>query len=301
MIYLVTHRTRYHGSEPVSVGQNLAWLKPRSTDWQTRLGFELEITPKPSNRDERKDYFGNTASLFSFDGGYNELTVTAASRVEVRKRPYPEPVQTANWEQVRSELQQTRGQSWHEAAQFAFDSPRSGGAQPLRDYAAVSFPPQMPILTGAIGLTQRIYREFKYRPQSTTVSTPVDEVFQERRGVCQDFAHVQIAMLRSLGLAARYVSGYLRTIPPPGKERLRGADASHAWLSVFCGDAGWVDLDPTNNCLAQTDHVTIAWGRDYGDVPPLKGIFIGGGAPQLKVEVDVEPLPPGSATMQRPS
>lgn len=290
MIYVITHRTRYHGSEPVSVGQNQAWLKPRETDWQTRLAYQLEIHPDPSTSAEREDYFGNTVTQFSFDAGYPSLTVSAISRVEVRGRSRPDAAHTKDWEQIAAGLKSNAGPQWLDAAQFRFDSARSAGAVSLREYARSSFPPRMPILTGVLDLTRRIHREFKYEPQSTTVSTPVDEVFRERRGVCQDFAHVQIAMLRSLGLAARYVSGYLRTLPPPGKTRLRGADASHAWLSVYCGDAGWVDVDPTNNCLAGTDHVTIAWGRDYSDVPPLKGVFIGGGAHQLKVEVDVEPL-----------
>jgi transglutaminase-like putative cysteine protease len=290
MKYAVTHKTEYSGSEPVSVGQNQAWLRPRTLPWQNCTTFRLDVEPRPSLFEERQDYFGNTCSLLSFDAGYARLVVTACSRVEVLARNYPEPQTTIDWDLAAGRFRRPLAGEWLAASQFAYDSPRAGSLGSLREYALESFPANRPVLTGAIDLTARIHREFEYRPQSTTVSTPVDEVFAKRQGVCQDFAHLQLAMLRSLGLAARYVSGYLRTVPPPGRERLRGADASHAWISVFCGDAGWVDLDPTNNCLAQEDHLTIAWGRDYNDVPPLRGVFIGGGAHQLTVSVDVEPV-----------
>ncbi|HSG73308.1 MAG TPA: transglutaminase family protein, partial [Planctomycetaceae bacterium] len=157
------------------------------------------------------------------------------------------------------------------------------------DYARISFPPQRDILSAAKDLTQRVFQEFEFDKRATTVTTPVEEVFRHRKGVCQDFAHLQIALLRSLRLPARYVSGYLRTIPPPGKPRLIGSDATHAWLSLYCGaDLGWIDLDPTNNLLPSTDHITIAWGRDYSDVPPLRGVYIGGGSHSLSVSVDVK-------------
>lgn len=290
MIYEVSHRTDYSGSEPVSVGQNQAWLRPRDLPWQECQRYLLELAPAPSTCGERRDYFGNTVTLFSFNSGYDQLSVTARSRVEVRPRKSPDPAATPPWEQVAQQLARPLLPAALDAAQFAFDSPRAAAAAELAQYAASSFTPGRPILAGLLDLTQRIFKEFEYRPQSTTVSTPVEEVFQQRRGVCQDFAHLQLAMLRSLRLAGRYVSGYLRTIPPPGKPRLRGADASHAWLSVWCGEAGWVDVDPTNNCIPAEDHITVAWGRDYNDVPPLRGVFIGGGAHQLRVEVDVEPV-----------
>lgn len=290
MKYRIVHRTCYSGHEPVSVGQNQAWLKPRDLPWQRCAQYRLSIDPEPSTCGERTDYFGNTVTAFAFNAGYGELVVTARSQVEVQPRVVPGPAETEPWEHVVEGLSQPSSPAVLEAAQFAFNSPRAAAAKPLEDYARESFPPARPVLEALIDLTRRIHRDFKYRPLSTTVSTPVDEVFEKRTGVCQDFAHLQIAMLRSLGLAGRYVSGYLRTVPPPGKPRLVGADASHAWLSAWCGDAGWIDLDPTNNVIPGEDHITVAWGRDYADVPPLKGVFIGGGSHQLKVEVDVEPL-----------
>ncbi|OYW11667.1 MAG: hypothetical protein B7Z55_19015 [Planctomycetales bacterium 12-60-4] len=177
-----------------------------------------------------------------------------------------------------------------EALQFTFDSPSVTAPAAVGQYAAESFPAGRPILEGVRHLTTRIHEDFKFDPRATTVSTPVVEVFEHRRGVCQDFAHLEIAALRSLGIPARYVSGYLRTIPPPGRPRLVGTDASHAWLSVYCGEAGWIDVDPTNDCIVSTDHITVAWGRDYSDVCPIKGVFVGGGTHQMTVSVDVQPL-----------
>ena len=290
MTYEIVHCTEYIGSEPVSVGQNQAWLRPRDLPYQECQRYALVITPDTSICEERRDAFGNVVTHFSFNSGYERLEVTARSRVVMRPRRVPVAASTAPWEGVASQLRRPTTAAALDAAQFAFDSPRAAMSRPLAEYALQSFPPQRTILAGLIDLTSRIHRDFEYRPQSTTVSTPVEEVFAQRKGVCQDFAHLQLGMLRSLGLAGRYVSGYLRTIPAPGKERLRGADASHAWVSAWCGDAGWIDFDPTNNLLPSEDHVTIAWGRDYGDVPPLRGVFTGGGALHLHVEVDVEPV-----------
>ena len=177
-----------------------------------------------------------------------------------------------------------------DALQFRFDSPRCHASVEAASYAESSFTADRPIVEALAELTSRIHREFEYDPRATTVSTPIDEVLQQKRGVCQDFAHVQIAMLRSLGLAARYVSGYVRTIPPPGKERMVGADASHAWVAAWCGDLGWIDIDPTNDCFVSDQHITLAWGRDYADVTPLKGVYTGGGKHWLDISVDVVPL-----------
>ncbi|MCA9054397.1 MAG: transglutaminase family protein [Planctomycetaceae bacterium] len=290
MNYDVTHRTTYSGSEAIAIGQNQAWLTPRDLPRQRRLSFELHINPETSSLGERLDYFGNTVTTFTFNGGYVTLDVVAQGVVEVLPPEHPAPDQTPAWEEVAGRLQRPKSPIETEASQFRFDSPRSAAAAPFAEYARSSFQRGRPILDAVVALTERIHRDFEYRSQSTTVSTPVDEVFEKRRGVCQDFAHLEIAMLRSLGLAARYVSGYLRTIPPPGKERAIGADATHAWLSVYCGEAGWIDLDPTNNQITGDGHIVLAWGRDYGDVPPLRGVYIGGGAHKLNVGVDVVPL-----------
>lgn len=290
MRYRIVHTTKYAGSEPVSVGQNQAWLRPRDLPWQRCLRYRLAVTPQPSTRVERLDYFSNHSVGFTFNGGYDALNVTAKSQVEVDARNWPAPDATAPWEDIVTQLRQPDAPETLEASQFRFDSPRAPDLLEATEYARESFPQGRPILEALLDLTARIHHDFQYRPLSTTVSTPVEEVFRQRHGVCQDFAHLELAMLRGLGLAGRYVSGYLRTIPPPGKPRLIGVDASHAWLSVYCGPAGWIDLDPTNNVIPQTDHITLAWGRDYADVPPLRGVFIGGGTHQLAVHVDVEPL-----------
>lgn len=290
MNYRIRHVTRYSGGKPVSVGHNLAWLQPRNLPWQICHDYRLDIHPEPSIRSSRLDYYGNHLTAFSFDAGYDTLTVTARSQVEVSPRPTAEAASSPPWEAVRNLLRAPADVDALSASQFTFGSPRAHPLPQADGYAAASFPPNRPILEAVIDLTRRIHHDFQYRPQSTTVSTPIEEVFENRSGVCQDFAHLQIAMLRDRGLAARYVSGYLRTIPPPGKPRLVGADASHAWVSVYCGPLGWIDVDPTNAVVVAADHVIVAWGRDYDDVPPLKGVFIGGEAHALSVEVDVEPI-----------
>ncbi|MEZ6064814.1 MAG: transglutaminase family protein [Planctomycetaceae bacterium] len=290
MRYRITHITRYTSGDPVSVGQNQAWLRPRVCDHQQVLRYRLKIDPPPSVQTERNDAFGNPLASFAFNEGYRQLTVTARGTVEVLPRPEIDPERTMDWETQAGFVAWPATADDREALQFRFESPRIPLSPALREFAEPSFPAGRPVLAGALDLTARIYKEFEYKPQSTTVNTAVSDVLKQRKGVCQDFAHLQIAALRSIGLAARYVSGYLRTTPPPGKPRLVGADATHAWLAVYCGPAGWVDLDPTNNVIPGTDHITLAWGRDYSDVPPLKGVFIGGGEMRLEVSVDVEPL-----------
>jgi transglutaminase-like putative cysteine protease len=215
--------------------------------------------------------------------------VSAIHRIQVRPELPPIPESTPPWEQVRDRLPQELDVEWLDAYQYVFDT-RSASARPeFHRYALESFTPGRPILLAALDLTARIFREFTYDPRATNVTTPIREVFEHRRGVCQDFAHLQIACLRSLGLAARYVSGYLSTLPPPGRPRLVGADATHAWVSLFCGEYGWVDLDPTNNQIPADRHVLLAWGRDYDDVSPVKGVILGGGAHSVIVSVDVMP------------
>jgi transglutaminase-like putative cysteine protease len=289
MRYRIVHTTRYLASDKVSVGQNQAWLKPRICDWQRCLKHRLKITPEPSVVHERLDYFGNPCLFLAFNEGYQSLAVTARSVVEVRPRAWPAAETTPPWTQVAEEIIHCATPDERDAAQFRFDSPRAAANTEAREFARASFTPGRPILAALHDLTARVHRDFKYQPNSTSVNTSVSEVFKLRKGVCQDFAHLEIAALRSMGLAARYVSGYLRTQPAPGKPRLVGADATHAWLSVYCGAAGWIDVDPTNNVAAGLDHITLAWGRDYGDVPPLKGVFIGGGDHRLEVNVDVAP------------
>lgn len=287
--YKITHTTTYTYGEPVLVCQNELRLTPRDSRLQMCRQHRLIIKPHPAVSGRRLDYFGNLLNYFSIEESHRRLAVTATSRVEIRPPDLPDPAQTIPWELMRDGLPRDLSRPGLEAIQFRVNSPGAAATPALRDYASASFPAGRPILEAALDLTGRIHREFKYDPTATTVSSPLHEVFQLRRGVCQDFAHVEIGCLRSLGLPARYVSGYLRTLPPPGRPRLVGADASHAWLSVYCGDAGWIDLDPTNNVLPTTDHITVAWGRDYHDVCPIKGVFVGGGQHMMSVSVDVMP------------
>lgn len=290
MRYRITHTTRYAGSEPISVGHNEARLTPRNTHSQHCLRHSLEIKPEPSIRSGRLDYFGNSVHRFSFNQGYEALSVTAISEVDVGPAPLPNRA-SPPWEMVIAGLGQHKGAEELSAFEFVFDSPRCRTRPEFADYARESFRPGRPVLEAGTELLKRFHTDFQFDPTATTVSTPVEQVYKQRRGVCQDFAHLLISMLRSMGFASRYVSGYLRTIPPPGKPRLVGADASHAWVSLFCGPSlGWIDMDPTTNLLPGPDHITVAWGRDYGDIAPLKGVFVGGGSPQLFVGVDVREM-----------
>jgi transglutaminase-like putative cysteine protease len=288
MKYEVTHRTTYHYSEPVTLGHNSSHLTPRTLDRQRCISNRLVILPTPSCLRSWTDYFGNQATYFTVEEEHRELSVTAVSEVAMDGPPTVPDV-TCSWEEARDGLRQYSSAIDLEAAPYVFDSPCVVRDDRLASYAMISFTPGRPLLEAARDLTGRIYREFRYDPAATSVSTPTMEVFEKRRGVCQDFAHLEIACLRSLGLAARYVSGYLLTDPRPGQPKLVGADASHAWLSVFCLGHGWVDLDPTNNVIPEMRHVTVAWGRDYGDVCPIKGVFLGGGSHWMNVAVDVVP------------
>lgn len=288
--YRVNHVTRYEYSDPVSLCQNVAHLKPREWIGQACEKSVLTVYPEPAVVTERPDYFGNPTTYFAVQEPHVELVVVVDHEIVVRPLDPPSPAISPPWEQVRSQLQNNRLNPYLDAYQFVFDSRFAVSRAEYAQYAAVSFTPGRSILEAGLDLTRRINTEFTYDPRATTVATPVREVFANRRGVCQDFAHFQIACLRSLGLAARYVSGYLSTLPPPGKARLVGADATHAWVSLFCGDLGWVDLDPTNNQIPGDRHVLLAWGRDYDDVSPVKGVILGGGQHRVNVAVDVAPM-----------
>ena len=299
MRYRITHRTSYQHSETVPICQNALWLTPRADGRQRREAFRLEITPEPSTRSTRTDYFGNEVVYFSIDNGYRALEIAAVSDVRVDARPPGNLAETPPWERLAQNLCGDLSRPGIAACQFRADSPAAETSEALADYARPSFPAGKPIGEAAADLTRRIHEDFQYEPGATTVQTKVWQAFQLKRGVCQDFAHIQIACLRSLGLAGRYVSGYLRTLPAPGQPRLIGADASHAWASVYCGPAGWLDFDPTNNQVVGTDHVTIAWGRDYQDVTPVRGLFVGGGQHHMEVSVDVAPIDDAGKELSR--
>ncbi len=287
MNYRVMHSTIYRYGKPVSLCHNLVHLTPRTEGRQVCLQTQREVQPAPTLMRDQADFFGNWTTYFTVEEPHDELTVKAVSRVKVAPAAAPDPAATPPWEQVRAALEHDRSREGLEARQFVFDSPYVRASSELAHYADPSFPPGRPLLDAALDLMQRIHADFRYDPRATTLATPLREVLALRRGVCQDFAHLQIGCLRSLGLAARYVSGYLRTTPPPGRSRLIGADASHAWLSVGCPGRGWIDLDPTNAQIASEGHILLAWGRDYDDVSPIKGVNLGGGRNAMTVEVDV--------------
>jgi transglutaminase-like putative cysteine protease len=288
VIYRVSHVTTYHYEETASVCHNELRLTPRADARQRPRRTQLRVDPTPSVLVPAFDFFGNQVHFLTVQEPHRQLTITAKSDVVVT--PPPPPETTPPWEAVRDRLRADRSATTLDAYQFVFESPHVAFDDAVLDFVTPAFTADRPILDAVRELTGRIHREFRYDQTATTVATPVAEVLRTRRGVCQDFAHLEIACLRALGLAARYVSGYILTVPPPGTPRLVGADASHAWLAVWVGDAGWVDVDPTNDQLPSDQHITAAWGRDYADVSPLRGVVLGGGAHRVSVAVDVTPL-----------
>ncbi len=290
MIYKIIHRTTFRYIYPVAVGKHAACLKLRSLPGQQVASSELHIEPTPATTSERVDYFGNRLFFFTVQEPHRELIVESRSRVEVERDPPATLQESPSWEDVVERLAIDQTSAALDAYQFRFESPRIKPRAEFAAYALQSFTPRRSMREALLDLTTRIYSDFKFDSKVTNVRTTPEEVFRKRRGVCQDFAHFQIACLRSINLSARYVSGYLRTYPPPGKPRLIGADASHAWLSAYCPGIGWMDVDPTNNVVPADGHVTLAWGRDYGDVSPLYGVISGGGAHVLSVSVDMEAI-----------
>jgi len=287
MKYRVIHTTEFIYDVRVDLCHNEARLLPRELPHQKVLSAGLKITPAPDDHYERYDYFGNRTAYFSLQQPHDRLVVTATSEVRIERPELPAPVESLAWEAARARLHSERTVEIIEASQFTLDSLMVTADDLLADYARPSFTAGRPLLEAVHDLMQRIYREFKYDPEFSTLATPLKQVLQHRSGVCQDFAHLAIGCLRSQGLAARYVSGYIETAPPPGKQRLVGADASHAWFSVYQPGTGWLDFDPTNNQRPGEQHITVAWGRDYTDVTPLKGVAFGGGEHELQVAVDV--------------
>ena len=280
--YEVVHTTEYDYSQSVVVSHHLARLSPRVLPNQERLHHDLQIEPAPAVVTTHTDYFGNEVTFFAMQGAHKRLTVCARSRVALQATSVPSPSDTPPWEAVAD-----RTSLPLEALEFLFDASLVPATAVLSEYAGPSFPPGTPTLDAVLDLTRRIHEEFTFDREATTIATPLADVFRSRRGVCQDFARLEIACLRSLGLPARYVSGYLETVPPPGRQRLVGSDASHAWLAFYCPGTGWIHVDPTNNVLPSCRHITIAWGRDYDDVSPVRGVILGGRDHTLRVNVDV--------------
>lgn len=289
MRYRVRHATRYDYPSSVSLSHNQARLIPRALEYQFVESSNISISPEPNCQRDWIDSFGNRNCFFTVEQSHYSMDVSAESVVR-RQSPCHFEDATSRWGDIAKRLQHPRNRQDIEASQFMFGSQYAFGFPEARHYAEPSFPSGRQLREALLDLTQRIYQDFKYDTLATQVSTPTKTVLQERRGVCQDFAHLQIACLRSLGLAARYVSGYLLTHPAPGQIKLVGSDASHAWLSAYVGDGCWLDLDPTNNMLPSDEHITIGWGRDYADVGPIQGILIGTTQSFLKVNVDVIPI-----------
>lgn len=294
MKYKIVHSTHYHYSQSVSLCHSLAHLQPRELNGQFCQSSVLEIFPKPVDYQERYDYFGNRVVYFAIQQPHTELIVTAHNDVEVRPTECQSDLASMDsWETVLQQIQAPALSSEDsvianiDACLFSLDSELSASSADLERYATPSFKPGRSLLEVATDLTQRIYHDFSFDPSFTTISTPLAQVLNHKRGVCQDFAHLAIACFRCFGLPARYVSGYIETAPPPGQKKLSGSDESHAWFSVYQPGIGWFDFDPTNNCRPDEQHVTIAWGRDYSDVTPLKGLAIGGNKHDVSVSVDV--------------
>lgn len=289
MKFRVTHATRYRYSGPVVSCYNVARLRPRATNQQRCLAAAISIDPTPSRSYRWDDLYGNHTDYFTIQDRHKALTVTAVSEVEiVSAGTLLESAFPIAWEQARDYLRSAVDESALDARQYCLESPLIDLDGEMAAYAEPSFTAGLPLLTAVEDLMGRIHRDFSYDPTFTNIATPLKEVLAHRRGVCQDFAHLAIACLRSQSLAARYISGYLETLPPPGAEKLTGADASHAWFSVYVPDQGWVDFDPTNDQVPADRHITTAWGRDYADVAPLKGVLFGGGeSHEMQVSVDV--------------
>ena len=286
MRYIITHTTTYSYSDKVSVSHHVTRLQPRQMPGQKRLACEQQIQPSPAERSEHEDYFGNAATFFAIHEPHEQLVVRVRSEVELSDEAAL-PKVTPPWEIVRDSMRKDLEPPALAAYEFVFDSPLIKTSAEFAAYAAQSFPPRRALMDGVVDLTRRIHEDFTFDAKATNVATPLSDVFKSRRGVCQDFAQFQIACLRSLGLPAWYVSGYVETTPPAGQTRLAGADASHAWVSVYCPGAGSIAVDPTNNLVPANRHVTLAWGRDFSDVSPVRGVILGGGKHGVHVAVDV--------------
>jgi transglutaminase-like putative cysteine protease len=294
--FRVTHTTEYQYSDAVSGSWQLAHLTPRVLDWQKLNYHQVDVDPTPFHYETAIDYFGNTVTRFNFHGAHSWLRVNAVSDVTLLPHaPVLADVASPSWEKVRDIVHSvglvphSSDHGLNEAQAFCLPSVLAPTHITLKNYALSSFSAQRPWFHAVYELMQRIHADFTFDTMATSVSTPVLQVLQQRRGVCQDFAHLMIASLRSLGLPARYMSGYIQTFAQPGAERMQGADASHAWVAAYCPGLGWIEFDPTNAKLADTEFITLSWGRDFSDITPLRGVILGGGTQTLKVRVSVEP------------
>jgi len=290
MRYKIQHITKYSYQQRVSHCYNLAYMTPRNTPRQRCLSSTITLNPTSASSSKRTDYFGNESFHFEIQRAHKQLTINIVSTVETNPQLTEQGLDFGiSCKDAKDQIESSSHKEVLLAREFLLDSPMIKNTEFLKDYAAPSFSDNTPLLSSVRNLTSRIFSDFKYCPEATTIATPLSEVFETKKGVCQDFAHLLIACLRVLGFPAKYVSGYIETISPPGVERLIGADATHAWISVFSPAEGWVEFDPTNDTIATEQHIITAWGRDYFDVTPLKGVVFGGGEdPHLSVSVDVK-------------
>ena len=288
MIYDIRHVTTYSYESPVNFARCSLRLEPRSGDGQELISHAVDIRPRPADRTARRDFFGTLTENVVIETAHRHLRIDSRSRVSVSRKAPGRTAPSAAWESVRDLAFEATSLGPSSPIGYVFASPLVPVLAPVTSFAAASFPPGIGVLVGAVDFMHRIRGGFRYDPKATVISTPLAEVFEKRHGVCQDFAHVMIAGLRGLGLPAAYVSGYLRTIPPAGQPRLEGADATHAWISLWCGrEAGWVGFDPTNDLLIENDHIILGVGRDFSDVSPVDGIIVGSRKQKLNVAVDV--------------
>jgi transglutaminase-like putative cysteine protease len=288
VIYDIRHVTSYSYESPVNFARCSLRLEPKNGDGQQLISHTVDIRPRPSERTARRDFFGTHTESVLIETAHRNLRIDSRSRVSVSRRAPGRAAPSPAWESVRDVAFEANSLGPSSPVGYVFASALIPVQAPVTAYASASFPPGVGILAGAADLMHRIRGDFRYDPKATVISTPLKEVFENRHGVCQDFAHVMIAGLRGLRLPAAYVSGYLRTMPPPGKPRLQGADATHAWVSVWCGnELGWVGFDPTNDLLVENDHIILAVGRDFSDVSPVDGIIVGSRKQKLNVAVDV--------------
>jgi transglutaminase-like putative cysteine protease len=292
LLFEIVHSTTHDYVGDVSVSHHLLRLTPRQCPRQHCLAHELAIVPEPGTVTFRLDYFGNSTHFVGVETPHKQLVITSRSRVAISPAFVPDPTETPPWELVRARCRDDHSGGALEAHEFTYPSPLVPAPEEFAHYSRSSFTPRRPLLEAVADLTRRIAEDFVFDPAATNVTTPVSDVFRQRRGVCQDLAHVELACLRSHGLPARYISGYIETEPSPGQPKLRGVDASHAWISFFCPGLGWLDVDPTNNCFPSLRHITLGWGRDYSDVCPVRGVLIGGENQTLRVGVDVNALGP---------
>ena len=290
MIYRVRHLTTYTYEKPVTFARCALRLSAHPGDGQTVLDSAVTVTPAPTRIEEHIGQFGERVMTATIETPHKELKILAASRVQVDRPAPPRPFAGEPWEAVREQAFKTRRLDLASPAHFLYPSKMTALHPAMTAFAAESFPAGRPIIEAAFDLASRIKAGFEYDPDYTEVATPAIEAFEARRGVCQDYAHIMIAGLKGLGLPTAYVSGYLRTVPPPGKPRLEGADATHAWINLWCGEAtGWIGFDPTNALVVAEDHIILAIGRDYADVAPIGGVVLGPGEQKIKVGVDVIP------------